>query len=253
MSTKMFDLKGGKAIITGGSRGIGKAAAEVFNEFGVETALIARSKEVVLVADILCSTGVKSYGIQADISNRDERRRAFKEAIDKLGTVDILINNAGIGQDYEAVDFPLGEWDKTIEINLTAAFELSQLAGKIMIEKGKGRIINVCSLHSYLGKRRIEAYTASKGGLALLTKSLAHEWAQYGINVNGIAPGWIETDISASLKNDPIEFPKTLDRIPMGRWGKPNDLKGAFVFLSSSASDYITGHLLAVDGGVLAI
>lgn len=253
MVTKIFDLNGKKAIITGGSRGIGKAAAEVFNEFGVETALIARSQEVVLVSDILCNTGVKSHGIQADISNRDERRGAFKEAIDKLGTVDILINNAGIVQDYEAVDFPLDEWDKTMEINLTAAFELSQLAGKIMIEKGKGRIINVCSLHSYLGKRRIEAYAASKGGLALLTKSLAHEWAQHGINVNGIVPGFIETDISASLKNDHIEYLKTLERLPMGRWGKPDDLKGAFVFLSSSASDYVTGHLLVVDGGFLAI
>ncbi len=249
----MFDLNKKKAIITGGSRGIGKAAAEVFNELGVETALIARSHEVVLVSDSLCNTGVKSYGIQADISNRDERRRAFQEAIDQLGTVDILINNAGIGQEHEAINFPIAEWDKTIEINLTAAFELSQLAGKIMIEKGKGRIINVCSLHSFLGKRRIEAYVASKGGLALLTKSLACEWAQYGINVNGIVPGFIETDISASLKNDPIEYPKTLERLPMGRWGKPDDLKGAFVFLSSSASNYVTGHLLVVDGGFLAI
>lgn len=253
MSESLFCLKGKKAIITGGSKGIGKAAAEAFNKFGAETALLARSDDVFKISEILSRTGIKSYGIQVDISIRNERNAAFQEAIQKLGTVDILINNAGMGQEYSAVDFPLDQWDKTLEVNLTAAFEFCQLAGRIMIEKGSGKIINICSLHSYLGKRRIEAYAASKGGLALLTKSLAHEWGHFGINVNGIVPGFIETDISMSLRNDPVEYPKTLDRLPMGRWGKPEDLIGSFIFLASDASNYVNGHLLVVDGGILAV
>lgn len=249
---QLFSLEGKKAIITGASRGIGRAAAEAYNQCGVECALIARSEEVEQVARELNGSGVAAHAIRADLSVREQRRTAFDAAMQKLGTVDILVNNAGTASGCPALKFPLDEWDRTLSLNLTAAFELCQLAGKVMYLKRGGKIINVCSLHSFLGKQSIEAYAASKGGLALLTKSLAAEWARQGICVNGIAPGFIETEISASLRNNPEDYLKTLDRLPMGRWGQPDDLKGAFVFLASKASDYMTGHILVVDGGILA-
>lgn len=249
---ELFSLRGKKAIITGASRGIGKAAAEIYNQCGAECALIARSEEVVRVAEALSASGVEAHAVRADLSVREQRRVAFDEALRQLGTVDILVNNAGAASACPALKFPLEQWDRELELNLTCAFELCQLAGKIMFLKRGGKIINVCSLHSFLGRKSIEAYAASKGGLALLTKSLAQEWSKYGVCVNGIAPGFIETDISAVTRNNPGDYQKSLDRLPMGRWGRPDDLKGAFVFLASKASDYVTGHILVVDGGIMA-
>ena len=199
------------------------------------------------------SRAPKVHAIRADISKRKARREAFQHAVEHLGTVDILINSAGIAPAHPAIDFPMEVWDHAMELNLTAVFDLCQLAAKMMLAKGRGKIINIGSLHSILGKRELAVYAASKGGVALVTKSLAHEWSHRGINVNAVIPGWIETEMSAAFRNDPVEYPKTLDRLPMRRWGTPEDLKGVFVFLASRASDYITGELLAVDGGMLAI
>lgn len=172
---KYFDLTGQKAIVTGGSRGIGRAAAEVFHECGVETVIIGRSDELFDVADILNKTSPKVHAVRADLSDRNERKRAFEESLEKLGTIDILVNNAGISIGISAVECPIESWDMTLEINLTAVFELSRLAARVMLEKGKGKIINVGSLHSFCGKRNTSAYAASKGGLVLLTRSLADE------------------------------------------------------------------------------
>jgi len=251
--SEMFDLTGKKALVTGGSRGIGRAAAQVLHECGAELVIMARSDELFDAADDLNANGPKVYAVRADLSDRAQRKRAFEEAVQKLGTLDILINCAGISIGMPTDDYPIEKWDMTLEVNLTAVFELSRLAAGVMSEKGSGKIINIGSLHSFLGKRCTVAYAASKGGVVLLTRSMAHEWVPGGINVNAIIPGFIETEISAELRNDPVEYSKTLDRLPMGRWGTPEDLKGAFIFLASRASDYITGEMLVVDGGMLAV
>jgi 2-deoxy-D-gluconate 3-dehydrogenase len=250
---EMFDLTGKKALITGGSRGIGRAAAQALHECGAELVIMARSDELFDAAKTLGANGPKVHAVKADLSDRAQRKSAFDEAVQKLGTLDILINCAGISNGASTNDYPIEEWDMTLEVNLTAVFELSRLAAGVMLGKGGGKIINTGSLHSFLGKRCTAAYAASKGGVVLLTKSMAHEWAPGGINVNAVIPGFIDTAISAGLRNDPEEYLKTLDRLPMGRWGTPDDLKGAYVFLASRASDYITGAMLAVDGGILAI
>ena len=252
-AAELFDLKGKRAVITGASRGIGRAVAESYHELGASVALLARSSAVLDAAQALHTPCAPAYGFQVDLQDRAAREQAFEKAVNALGGVDILINNAGMCEDFPAADYPLDAWDRILELNLTSALHLSQLAAKCMIPQRSGKIINLCSLHSYLGKRQIEGYAASKGALKLLTQSLAHEWAPYGICVNGVAPGFIETEISSGLRQDPVEYPKTLDRLPMGRWGTPEELRGAFIFLGSAASDYVTGHILAVDGGILAV
>ena len=252
-AAELFDLKGKRAIITGASRGIGRAVAESYHESGASVALLARSSAVLDAAQALHTPCAPAYGFQVDLQDRAAREQVFEEAVAALGGVDILINNAGMCEDFAAADYPLDAWDRILELNLTSALHLSQLAAKRMIPQRSGKIINLCSLHSYLGKRQIEGYAASKGALKLLTQSLAHEWAPYGICVNGVAPGFIETEISSGLRQDPVEYPKTLDRLPMGRWGTPEELRGAFIFLGSAASDYVTGHILAIDGGILAV
>lgn len=248
----MFDLSSKKAIVTGAAQGIGKALAEALHEHGAEVVLMDRLDTVFNVAEELAISGPKTYAVQVDLYNRSELKKSFQKAVEKLGTLDILVNAAGVLVSYPAEEFPLEEWDKTLEINLTGLFEMCQLAGKVMLKKGSGKIINVASLNSFFGTANLAAYCASKGGVALLTKTLADEWGRRGVYVNALAPGYIETDLSKSLRKDPINYPKSLEKIPLGRWGTPEDLKGPVVFLACKASDYITGTLLVIDGGVLA-
>jgi 2-deoxy-D-gluconate 3-dehydrogenase len=176
----------------------------------------------------------------------------FAEAVAALGQVDILVTAHGVTARHKAEDFPLADWDNILEVNLTSVFELCQLAGRQMLARGHGKIINIASLISFSGGVTIPAYAASKGGLAQITKAFANEWAGRGVNVNAIAPGYFDTPLAAGVKNDPVRYRQVLDRLPAGRWGEPSDLKGAVIFLSSPASDYVHGIILPVDGGWLA-
>ena len=248
---QLFELSGKKALVTGGAYGLGKAMARALSEAGAEVGLLDISAELQATAKELSSQKRKVVGIKTDLAHRKARKAAFAKYLKTFGTIDILVNNAGITRRHAAEKFPLEDWDDVLEINLTAVFELCQLAGKIMLEKGSGKIINVASLLSFSGGITVPAYAASKGGVAQLTKSLANEWAGKGINVNAIAPGYMDTPLNAALKKDRRRYRSILERIPAGRWGQPQDLMGAVVFLASPASDYVNGTVLVVDGGFL--
>lgn len=245
----MFDLTGKKALVTGVGKatGLGRAMAQALKEFGAEVAITSRSTG--------CFDIAKEDGflpIQADLTHRSELHRAFDEAVQKLGTLDILINNHATGKRQHTVDVPMDVWDLIIETNLTSIFQLCQLAGKPMLERGYGKIINMASMSTFIGIAETTAYTAAKGGIGQLTKVLASEWASRGVNVNAIAPGFIETEMTGGLKKDPARREYFMSRIPVGRPGKPEDLKGAAVYLASHASDYVHGAILNVDGAWLA-
>jgi 2-deoxy-D-gluconate 3-dehydrogenase len=214
---------------------------------GAEVAILSRSDRVVTVA--------REDGfipIQADLSDRADLKRGFREAVQRLGTLDILVNSHGVQRRHKAEQFPIEDWDVVIEVNLTSIFELCQLAAHIMLEKGYGKIVNVASMLTFSGGVNIPAYAASKGGVGQLTKALANEWAGRGINVNAIAPGYLASDMIKPLMDDPVRGPQLLERIPAGRWGAPDDLRGTAVFLASRASDYVHGAIIPVDGGWLA-
>ena len=252
MSVKdWFDLTGKKALVTGGSYGLGRAMAEALVEAGAEVGLVDISDQLADAARALGSLGRKAIGIRADLSDRGERKRAFQDFLQAFGAVDILVNNAGITRRHVAEEFPVEDWDQVIEVNLTAVFDLCQMAGKVMLAQGSGKIINIASLYAFLGGLRVPAYTASKGGVAQLTRALANEWAGRGVHVNAIAPGYFDTPLNTALKNDARRYQEILNRIPAGRWGQPDDLKGAVVFLASRASDYVHGAILVIDGGFL--
>ena len=245
----LFDLTGKKAIVTGtGSpRGLGRAMAQGLKEAGAEVLVISRSPRVF---DVAREDGFTA--LQVDLTNRGELNRGFKEAVEKLGTLDILINNHGMTFVNEATSFPMEVWDKMLETNLTSVFQLCQLAGQIMIPKGYGKIINMASMATFLGLTNIPSYIASKGAVGQLTKGLASEWASKGINVNAIAPGFIQTEMTEGLKKNPARRDFFFSRISAGRWGDAADLKGVAIFLASHASDYVHGAIIPVDGGYLA-
>jgi len=247
--TTLFDLTGRKALVTGAGRprGLGRGMAQGLAEAGATVAILSRSERVFAVAE---EDGF--LGVQADLSDRHELKRGFQEAVAKLGGLDILVNSHGITRRHKAEEFPIEDWDEVIEVNLTSVFQLCQLAGHIMLEKGRGKIINIASMLSFSGGITVPAYAASKGGVAQLTKALANEWAGRGVNVNAIAPGYMATDLTQAILDDPVRNKEILDRLPAGRWGSPADLKGAAIFLASAASDYVHGAVIPVDGGWLA-
>jgi len=247
----LFDISGRVALVTGGTRGIGRAIAEGLALAGADVAVCSRSGDDDAVRCAVESTGRRYCHFRVDLSDREARRGLIPEAVGRFGRLDILVNNAGITYRAPALEFPLERWDEIISVMLTAVFELSQAAARVMIPQGGGKIINITSLMSFQGGWTIPAYVAAKHGVAGLTKSLANEWASHGVNVNAIAPGYIETELSLPLKEDPVRGPRILSRIPAGRWGRPEDLVGAAIFLASHASDYVHGHILAVDGGWL--
>ena len=245
--TEYFDLTGKKALVTGGSRGLGRGMAEAMREAGAETAILSSSQDIVTTAQELGDV----VAIQADLGQRDQLHRGFDECLEKLGTLDILIVSHGVQRRHPAENFPSEDWDYVVEVNLTSMFLLNQRAGRVMLTKGKGKIINVASMMSFFGGVTIPAYAAAKGGVAQLTKAFSNEWAGRGINVNAIAPGYMATEMNQALIANSERNKMILARIPTGRWGLPEDMKGAAIFLASKASDYISGVVLPVDGGWL--
>lgn len=249
-----FSIEGKKAIVTGGARGLCNAMAQALHDAGAEVVLIdIDEKALVAAAEAMGGSGKHVYYTVGDLSNLENLENVYQEALEKLGgRVDILLNGAGIQYRCKAEEFPLKRWQLIMDINLNAVFVLSQLAGRTMLAQGGGKIINIASMTSFFGSEMIPAYSASKGGVMQLTKALSNEWAGRGVNVNAIAPGYMETALTADMKSkNPKQYEEITNRIPAHRWGKPEDLGGITVFLSSSASDYITGAIIPVDGGYL--
>lgn len=248
----LFDLTGKKALVTGGSRGLGRAMAEGLLEAGAEVIITGVSDRVLKTAAELKEKGYPVSGLSFDLSEREEIKKSFQDVMaDFEGQLDILVNNAGIQRRNKAEEFSEKDWDDVIEVNLNSVFILSQLAAKEMLKNDGGKIINIASLLSFFGGYTVPAYAASKGGVAQLTKALANEWAAKGINVNAVAPGYMDTDMNTALVNNPERNELIMSRIPAGRWGKPEDMKGIVIFLASRASNYLNGAVIPVDGGYL--
>lgn len=248
-----FRLDGKKALVTGGGSGLCRGIAEGLHDSGAEVVLLGSSSKALETAKEMGKNGPSVYGVQADLQDRDQIVSGYQKTLDHLGgRLDILVNGAGVQYRCDALDFPAEQWEKTLNVNLNAVFYMSQLAAATMKQQKSGKIINIASMTSFFGSVRIPAYTASKGAVAQLTKALSNEWAPYGICVNAIAPGYMATTLTASIKEtNPRQYEEICSRIPMGRWGTANDLKGISVFLASQASDYITGAVIPVDGGYL--
>jgi 2-deoxy-D-gluconate 3-dehydrogenase len=247
-----FRLDGKNALVTGSARGLGGAIALALAEAGASVVCHGTKGDRAPACDHIRKLGRKTGYVAANLASRDACVRLIDQAIAQLGSLDILVNNAGIIRRAPAAEHSEGFWNEVIAVNLNSVFWLSQLAGRHMLARGSGKIVNVASLLSFQGGITVPSYAAAKGGVAQLTKALANEWSAKGVNVNAIAPGYMETDNTTALRQDPVRSRQILERIPAGRWGKPADLAGAAVFLSSSASDYVHGHLLVVDGGWLA-
>jgi 2-dehydro-3-deoxy-D-gluconate 5-dehydrogenase len=250
---KAFDLSGKTALVTGGTRGLGRGMAEGLAEAGAKVVILGSSANVMKTAEELRAKGLDVTAVQGDLSDRENIPALFNKAVAALGDrIDILLNNAGIQRRNRCEDFTLEDWDAVINVNLNAVFQLCQLAGRKMLEQGGGKIINLASMLSFFGGFTVPAYAASKGGVAQLTKALSNEWASKNIQVNAIAPGYMATEMNTKLIEDKSRNAEILGRIPAGRWGTPEDMKGIAVFLASHASDYISGAVIPVDGGYLA-
>ncbi len=250
MIHSLFDITGRKVLVTGASRGLGYGMAEALLEAGAEAVIVGTSDRIQDAAATLAqSTGGKVHPVQADLGQRDQLRQCFDGAVNTLGTLDILVVCHGIQRRAPAEQFSIEHWDEVIEVNLSSVFLLDQLAGQVMLPKGKGKIINVASLLSFSGGITVPAYAAAKAGVSRLTMSFANEWAARGVNVNAIAPGYMATDLNVALRNDANRYQEITNRIPAGRWGSAQDLKGITLLLASDASDYINGVTIPVDGG----
>lgn len=254
--TNPFDLTGQVAVITGANTGIGQGIALALAAAGADIAAVGRTPAEETVRKVR-DLGRRAEIVSADLSTIEPVQRVVDEAVDKLGKIDILVNNAGIIRRADSLDFTEEDWDAVVDTNLKSVFFLCQSAGKVMVRRfgetgERGRIINIASMLTFQGGIRVPSYTASKSGIGGLTKLLANEWAAKGVNVNAIAPGYIATNNTAALQADETRNRQILERIPAARWGDPEDLGGAAVFLASRASDYVQGHVLAVDGGWLA-
>jgi 2-dehydro-3-deoxy-D-gluconate 5-dehydrogenase len=251
MTLEVFALDGKVALVTGASRGLGAATAAALAAAGAAVALHSNEQPATQTADRICKeNGRRTELFTADLADRAAADKLFADSIAAFGKVDILVNNAGIIRRKAAAQHSDEDWDAVIEVNLSNAFRLSRAMGKHLIETGRpGKIINVASLLSFQGGVTVPGYAAAKGGLVQLTKALANEWAAHGINVNAIAPGYMQTDNTKALRGDPQRNRQITERIPAGRWGTPDDVAGAAVFLASKASDYVHGHVLVVDGG----
>jgi 2-deoxy-D-gluconate 3-dehydrogenase len=249
-----FRLDGKVALITGASRGLGQAIALGLAEAGAEIAGLERSSDCGGTCESVRAIGRRYLTVTGDLETAsvDDLNAIVQHVVDEFGRLDILVNNAGIIRRADAIDFTEADWDAVMDVNLKSAFFLSQAFARHLLNAGRaGKIINIASMLSFQGGIRIPSYTASKSGLAGLTRLLACEWAARGINVNAIAPGYFVTNNTQALREDPKRSADILGRIPAGRWGKPEDLGGAAVFLASAASDYVHGVVLPVDGGWL--
>jgi 2-deoxy-D-gluconate 3-dehydrogenase len=244
-----FSLEGRVALVTGAGTGIGAAIARALAAAGADVACHGNRHVPSDTAAEIGKLGRRAVVVTGDLRDRATPDALVDATVRELGAVDILVNNAGIIRRSPAVEFSDDDWAAVIDVNLTSVFRLSRAAGKRMIAAGRGKIVNVSSLLAFQGGITVPAYAASKGGVAQLTKALANEWASKGVNVNAIAPGYIHTENTAALAADPARNRQITERIPAGRWGEPADLGGAAVFLASRASDYVSGHVLVVDGG----
>lgn len=250
MSTSILDLfriDGRVALVTGAASGLGAAIATALAEAGAQVAVHGNRRPATDTAEAI---GSSAAAFQADLGDTGGAEKLFSEVKQHFGRVDILVNNAGTIHRDAAEEFKLEDWQRVLQVNLTSVFQLSQLVGRdLLARKAAGKIINIASLLSFQGGIRVPAYAASKGGVAQLTKALANEWAPHNIQVNAIAPGYFATTNTEALQADPVRNRQILERIPAARWGQPQDLAGAALFLASPASDYVTGTILTVDGG----
>jgi 2-dehydro-3-deoxy-D-gluconate 5-dehydrogenase len=248
-----FRLNGKNALVTGSSRGLGAAMALALAEAGANVVCHGRSSDGKIIREKIEKLGRGSLYVAGEIAKDEVQSQLVGRTVETFGSIDILINNAGVIRRAAAAEYSQDYWNEVIAVNLSAVFRLSQLAAQDMLKRGaKGKIVNIASLLSFQGGILVPAYAAAKGGIVQLTKALANEWAGKRINVNAIAPGYMATDNTAALRNDPTRSRQILERIPAGRWGDPADIAGAAVFLCSAASEYVHGHVLAVDGGWLA-
>ena len=244
-----FSLEGKVALVTGGNVGLGQGIALALADAGADIASVALSDSDDTVGQALAK-GRKAISISADLTSIEPVERVVKETLDAFGRIDILVNNAGLIRRADAVDFTEADWDLVMNINLKTVFFMSQAVARQFIKQGDGgKIINIASMLSFQGGIRVPSYTASKSGVAGLTKLMANEWAKHRITANAIAPGYFATANTHDLRQDPVRSAEILGRIPAGRWGDPSDLGGAAVFLASGASDYVQGAILPVDGG----
>jgi 2-deoxy-D-gluconate 3-dehydrogenase len=247
----LFDLTGKVAMVTGAGTGLGQGFALGFAGAGADVVLVDRTEQNES-CDRVKALGRRAFPIVADLSQMTAIQQVVETALKEFGHIDILMNNAGIIRRTPAVDFSEQDWDDVMNINAKTVFFLSQAVARDMMKRKGGKIINIASLLSFSGGITVPSYAASKGAVAQVTKALANEWGQYGLNINAIAPGYMVTNNTANLRKDPVRTKSIDERIPAGRWGMPEDLQGAAVFLASKASDYVNGHVLVVDGGWMA-
>jgi 2-deoxy-D-gluconate 3-dehydrogenase len=250
--TDRFRLDGNTALVTGAASGLGAAIAIALAEAGASVACHGNRRPADSTAQHIRALGREAHSFAADLGQSDGADRLHADVVAAMGSPDILVNNAGTIHRAAAEDHALDAWMRVLQVNLTSAFRLCQLAGTEMLNRRRGKIVNIASMMSFQGGVRIAAYVASKGGIAQMTKALANEWAPRNVQVNAIAPGYFATENTAALQKDETRNRQILDRIPAGRWGEPDDLAGAAVFLASPASNYVTGTVLVVDGGWLS-
>ena len=246
-----FDLTGQVAAVTGGGRGLGSGITRALLDAGADVVVCGRSGDPAELTDHAAALGRQVHFFAMDLSDPAQVEAVSREVL-AAHRVDILVNNAGTQDRYPAVDFPLEAWDEVINVNLRSVFQLCQLFGRPMLERGAGKIVNLASLLSFQGGFTVPAYAASKGAVAQVTKALCNEWAGQGVNVNAVAPGYMATDMNSALLADPDRLAQLSVRIPAGRWGNPEDIGNVVVFLASDAAAYVHGQVLAVDGGWLA-
>ena len=252
MILDLFKLDGKVALVTGAGQGLGQGMALALAEAGADIAGLDRGSSEA-TGEAVRALGRRYHQVICDLraTSVDDLNQIVAQIVTKMGRLDILVNNAGIIRRAPALEFSEADWDDVLHINLKAAFFLSQAAARLMVPQGGGKIINIASMLSFQGGIIVPSYTAAKSGIAGITRALANEWAKHGLNVNAIAPGYMATDNTAALRANPDRAPAILERIPAGRWGTPDDLKGVVVFLASAASDYIHGTIVPVDGGWL--
>ena len=252
MILDLFKVDGRVALVTGASRGLGQAMAVGLAEAGADVVGVSRTGDWAELEQMVRATGRQFWGFSADLGQPTDRVGLVDRIVAQAGRLDILVNNAGISHRHPPEEYPLSEWHQLFEVHLHASFDLSQQAAHHMLVRGRGKIINIGSVMTFEGGLNIPAYAAAKHALAGLTKSLANSWGRQGINVNCICPGYFETSLSHVLQDDPVRGPQILDRIPVGRWGQPDELAGLCVFLASDASNYMHGSTVAIDGGWLS-
>lgn len=253
-SLNLFDLTGKVALVTGATHGLGMAMATALAEAGAVLVVNDISKEKLDNAiEQYASKGIRVHGYVFDVTSEQAVKEAVAQIASEVGPIDVLINNAGIIKRVMALDMTLADWNAVLNVDLTSPFIMSRAVAPSMIERGGGKIINICSMMSELGRNYVSAYAAAKGGLKMLTRNLATEWASHNIQVNGIGPGYFATSQTAPLRENGHPFNDfIISRTPAARWGDPEDLAGAAVFLASKASDFVSGQVIYVDGGILA-